>query len=167
MVPTFGALGTWTFTKLQVRYGWSTKKVLMIQAALYSLLPLYGLVGFVTPPGSFGLQNKYELPFIGALHGFLFGATESTCRVQFAELIPRGHEAQFFSLYAITDKGSSWIGPLVVAAITNATGNLRYSFFFLFFSFLVPIGIFAALDPIQGRQDSRDFLQQKHLESSA
>ncbi|KAJ3343100.1 Autophagy protein 22 [Kappamyces sp. JEL0680] len=156
-VPLFAMIGTWVFLRVQFHFGWTTRKAVIVQAFLYSLLPLWGLVGFFNP--WLGLRSKYELPIIGAYHGFLFGPTQSACRVLFAELIPRGHESQFFSLF-----GSSWIGPLVVAAITNATGSLRYAFIFLFVFFLVPIAIFYNVDPHEGRSDALAFHQSEHGE---
>ncbi|KAJ3357893.1 Autophagy protein 22 [Kappamyces sp. JEL0680] len=175
IVPLIAGIGAWIWNKLQMRMGWSNKKTLLIQTVMYLVLPLWGLLGFFTPRGSIGLQNQYELLVLGAYHGFLLGATQSTCRVYFsgkpddsltAELIPHGHEAQFFGLYEITDKGSAWIGPLVVAGITSATGNMRFSFIFLAVLFLVSIACFATLDVDKGRLQAKDFLAKDALNIS-
>ena len=101
IVPLFAAIGNVIWPKIQLKYQFTTQKILMIQAILYCILPLWGLVGFFTKPGSFGLNNKYEIPLLGAFHGFLLGATQSTCRVFFSELLPHGHESEFFGLYGI------------------------------------------------------------------
>ena len=34
-------------------------------------------------------------------------------------------EANMFALFNVTDRGSSWIGPAVVAAVLSATNNIR------------------------------------------
>jgi len=99
IVPLFGGIGNWLWTWAQERQGWSNHRVLMMQSTLFLILPLWGIMGFFTPAGSFGLQNKYELLIVAAYHGLLLGSTQSTCRVFYSELIPRGHEAQFFGLY--------------------------------------------------------------------
>jgi UMF1 family MFS transporter len=114
IVPLVAAIGAWGWNKFQVYAGWSNKTTLILQSILYLLLPLWGILGFFTPKGSIGLQSPNELLAAAAYHGWLLGATQSTCRVYFSELIPHGHEAQFFGLYEITDSGSSWIGPLVM-----------------------------------------------------
>ena len=36
-------------------------------------------------------------------------------------------ESKFFSLYEVTDKGTSWLGPLIIAAVQEATGALQSS----------------------------------------
>lgn len=58
------------------------------------------------------------------LIGLLLGATQNSCRVLFSELLPHGHEAKFFALYSITDKGSSWI---VLKLIGTVVGSIDYS----------------------------------------
>lgn len=99
IVPLMAGVGNVIWFKIQQRFNMHSKQVLLIQAGLYSLLPLYGLLGFFTPKGSFGLQSVWEIPVLGMYHGFLLGATQSTCRVLFSELLPRGHESEFFGLY--------------------------------------------------------------------
>jgi hypothetical protein len=41
-------------------------------------------------------------------------------------MIPRSLEGLFFSFFEITDKGSSWIGPLVSGIILEATKSVEY-----------------------------------------
>merc|ERR1712130_395001 len=57
-----------------------------------------------------------------------------------ASIVPIGKEAEMFALFEITDKGSSWIGPLTVAIITNFA-NLRWGMAYCAVFFLIPIPI--------------------------
>ena len=52
-------------------------------------------------------------------YGFFLGPLMAFSRALFIDLIPLGQEATFFCLYGISDKGSSWVGPLVAAAIAQ------------------------------------------------
>lgn len=81
-------------------------------------------------------------------------ATQSSCRVQFSELVPVGHEAEFFGLYEVTDKGSAWIGPLVIGAIRNGTGNLKNGFYFLIVFLLIPAFFFYWMNETSGKRDA-------------
>jgi UMF1 family MFS transporter len=100
--PIFAGLGIKFWLWFQRKFKYSTQRMIFIQCVLYSLLPLYGLIGFWTQPGTFlGLNNKFELPLAAAYHGFMLGATSSSCRVLFSELLPHSHEAEFFGLYRI------------------------------------------------------------------
>ena len=54
----------------------------------------------------------------------LYGSFQSYSRTCFSELIPGGQSASWFGLYSITDKSSSFLGPLLVSLITNFTGEV-------------------------------------------
>lgn len=82
------------------------------------------------------------------------GGLSSYCRSFFGLLIPPGHEAAFYALYAITDKGSSAIGPAVVGAIVDATGHIRPAFIFLFVLIALPGPLIWLVDVDSGRKDA-------------
>ena len=50
-------------------------------------------------------------------------------------MIPPGHEASFFSVYEISERGTAWIGPILfgfVAAMTNSYRQAMLSVIVLF-----------------------------------
>ena len=70
IVPLAAAFGNKLWHLLQVKTGMKTKRLIMLQSLAYSLLPFYGVVGFLFPKGTmFGLNNQYELPFVAIYHG--------------------------------------------------------------------------------------------------
>lgn len=92
----------------------------------------------------------------------MFGPFNALSRTVFAELIPPGHEARFFSLFSICDKGASWLGPGVIAIIADRTGEIRYGFIFLVALLATPIPILLFLvDVEQGRQDAAVYAQEE------
>ncbi|KAJ3125020.1 Autophagy protein 22 [Irineochytrium annulatum] len=158
LVPLVAGLGCLFWNWFQRRSGWSTRSCLVLLVSLYCILPIWGLIGFFAP---FGVKHPVEIFVLGAWHGFLLGASQSFCRSLFSELLPPGYESEFFSLYEVTDRGSTWIGPLVVGAIGDATGNQRYAFFFLIVVFVLPIFIFARVDVAKGKEESRRFVEEE------
>merc|ERR1712129_470812 len=66
--------------------------------------------------------------------------TYSYARSVFVQMLPRGKEAEMFALFEITDKGSSWIGPLTTAVIAN-TLSIRWAMIYVVFFFLIPMVI--------------------------
>lgn len=42
-------------------------------------------------------------------------------------------------LFEITDRGSSWFGPLVAALLKHVTGDIRWSFVYIFLALVGPI----------------------------
>ncbi|KAK9766965.1 Autophagy protein 22 [Basidiobolus ranarum] len=156
IVPLCAGIGSvgWLFIQRKLRL--STKRMIVIIISLYILLPLYGLLGFVAP---FGLKHKFEAWIVCVWIGLLLGAIQSYCRVMFGELIPKGMENEFFSLYQITDKGSAWIGPLITGAITDATKNLRYSFWPLLAMLFFPLFVIATVNVTKGKAQAVRFIE--------
>lgn len=82
------------------------------------------------------------------------GGLSSYCRSFFGLLIPPGSSAAFYALYAITDKGSSAVGPAVVGAIVDATGQIRPAFAFLAVLIALPAPLILMVDAEKGRDDA-------------
>ena len=91
---------------------------------------------------------------LGAIYGLVMGGLSSYCRSFFGELIPPGHEAAFYALYAITDKGSSIFGPAVVGAVTDRYGEIRPAFVFLAILIFLPLPLMLLVDVERGKRDA-------------
>jgi UMF1 family MFS transporter len=104
--------------------------------------------------------------FVAAYMGMLLGATSSSNRVLFSHLIPHGLESEFFGLYAITDKGSAWFGPLVVGAIRDRTGDLKNALYFMFVFLIIPAIIFYFINEDQGKMDALNFSIESESQNS-
>jgi hypothetical protein len=83
-------------------------------------------------------------------YGLNLGSVQSFSRSTFGAMIPEGMEANMYALYNVTDRGSSWIGPAVVAAILSATGNIRYAFLYPMGMLLAPLVILYFVDVPRG-----------------
>ncbi|KAJ1567908.1 Autophagy protein 22, partial [Cladochytrium tenue] len=154
--PLAGGIGAFVWNFIQRHTKLTTKQILVIQVCIYAILPLWGVIGFIGP-SPIGLKHAWEMFFLAAWHGFLLGGTQSTCRSLFSQLLPPGMEAEFFSLYEITDRGSSWVGPLVVGAINDSTGDLRKGFIFVLASMLFSLPFFLFLNVEKGINQGREF----------
>ena len=82
------------------------------------------------------------------------GGLNSYCRSFFGLLIPPGREAAFYALYAVTDKGSSAVGPAVAGSIVDNTGGIRPVFWFLAILVLLPLPLIWAVDVERGKSDA-------------
>ncbi|KZF22368.1 autophagy-like protein 22 [Xylona heveae TC161] len=156
IVTVFGVLGAFTWSKLSRWLNWSPSQTVLACICLFELIPLYGLLGFIPAIrryGVFGLQQPWEMYPLGAVYGLVLGGLSSYCRSLFGELIPPGFEASFYALYAITDKGSSVLGPTIVGAITDATGEIRPAFWFLAVLIALPAPAMWLVDVERGRKE--------------
>lgn len=129
-----GVLGAFSWAYISRRFNMRPGQIILICLVLFELIPIYGLLGylpFVKHWGFFGLQQPWEMYPLAAVYGLVLGGLSSYCRSLYGELIPPGSEAAFYALYAITDKGSSFFGPAIVAAIIGKSGDIRPAFWFL------------------------------------
>lgn len=46
-------------------------------------------------------------------------------RSLFSQMIPQGQETEYFSLYEISERGTSWLGPLFFGLAIQFTGSYR------------------------------------------
>jgi UMF1 family MFS transporter len=62
---------------------------------------------------------------LAACIGLVLGGTQALSRSLFSHMIPAGSEAEYFSAYEISDRGTSWIGALLFGLAVQATGSYR------------------------------------------
>ncbi|QEU60280.1 Atg22 [Kluyveromyces lactis] len=129
------------------------QQVLIIIIIWSSVIPLYGMTGFVFQ--NIGLKHKFEMYILGVWYGVSLGGLAAVSRSLFSLLVPRGKESTFFSLFSVTDKGSSILGPLLTGLITDKTHNIRYAFYLLFLFLVVSLPVFHGLDVERGKREAR------------
>jgi UMF1 family MFS transporter len=152
-----GIAGAFAWPRISKRYGFQTKSAIIACVLLMEIIPFYGLLGFlpfVQSWGVGGLQQAWEIYPLGFVHGFVMGGLSSYCRAFYGEIIPPGSEAAFYALYAITDKGSSAVGPAIVGAIIDSVGTIRPAFGFLAVLIALPIPLLYFVDVQKGRADA-------------
>jgi len=157
-----GIVGAFAWPRMQKHFGLQPKSILLCCVAGMEIIPLYGLLGYIPlfqELGFIGLQQAWEIYPIAVLHGVVMGGISSYARSVYAPLIPEGKEAQFFALFAVTDKGSSAFGPALVGYIVDHAGSIRPAFIFLAVLVVLPAPLLWWLDVEKGREDARGMAQ--------
>jgi UMF1 family MFS transporter len=149
---TAGIAGAALWPRIQKRLALQTNQTIIACICLFEIIPLYGLLGFLS--AHLGLRQQWEIFPLAFVHGFVMGGISSFCRSFYGNMIPPGSEAAFYALYAVTDKGSSVIGPAVVGRIVDATGSVRMGFWFLAVLIVLPIPLIWLVDEEAGRGDA-------------
>ncbi|KAI0260363.1 MFS general substrate transporter [Gloeopeniophorella convolvens] len=163
LTPSAGILGALLWPLVQRRLGLSSLRVLLFLVIAASAIPLYGAIGVLAPLGAhWGLRTPAEMYVLAVYFGALYGAFQSYARALYAEIIPPGEEARWYGLFSITDKSSSFLGPLIVGIVADMTGNIRYSFFFLVFMLWVALPVLAGVDIEHGRAEARAWSSDTH-----
>ncbi|KAJ5091067.1 hypothetical protein NUU61_005937 [Penicillium alfredii] len=166
-----GMTGAFLWPHVSRRFKLQSNQTIILCIALFEIIPLYGMLGFVPfirRWGFLGLQQPWEIFPLAIVHGIVSGGLSSYCRSFFGLLIPPGSEAAFYALYAATDKGSSFIGPAVVGVLIDATGQVRSGFFFIAVLIVMPIPLVWMVDADKGRREGlamADVLDKSHGEA--
>ncbi|MER8117421.1 MULTISPECIES: MFS transporter [unclassified Streptomyces] len=117
----------------------------------------------VTLAAGYFLPAKTPVYFflLAAAIGMVLGGSQALSRSLFSHLVPPGKEAEYFSAYELSDRGMSWLGPMLFGVTYQLTGSYRsaiislVAFFIIGFALLarVPVrrAIAAAGNPVPER----------------
>ncbi|WP_212997010.1 MFS transporter [Winogradskya consettensis] len=99
---------------------------------------------------AFWLPEGMSLPFmaLGAGIGLVMGGSQALSRSMFSQLIPAGREGEYYGFYEISDKGTSWLGPLAFGLVYQLTNSYRIGIVSLVV-FFVAGGILLAMVPLR------------------
>jgi MFS-type transporter involved in bile tolerance (Atg22 family) len=132
VVAIAGALG---LGRLAVRYG--AKRVVL--GALLAWIGVL-LAAFFLQAGAVG-----QFYALAAVIGLVQGGTQALSRSLFSHLIPAGKEAEYYGFYEISDRGTSWLGPLAFGLTYQLTGSYRLAIVSLVVFFVAGFAALAAL----------------------
>jgi len=99
------------------------------------------VLGFFLPAGRFGLFLALAVGI-----GVVLGGTQALSRSLYSQLVPRGQEAAYFSLYQAAERGTSWLGTLVFALVYQVSGSYRPALLSLLVFFLLGGVLLARVD---------------------
>lgn len=105
----------------------------------------------VDPPtadsGLFGSISEKAYLVLGGVIGLVAGPLQSASRTLLVKVSPREQMTQFFGLYALSGKVTSFVGPLAVGALTTISGSQRIGISVLLVFFVAGVWILAGVRP--------------------
>jgi MFS transporter, UMF1 family len=140
MVQFLAFGGALLFGKLAQTYG--ARKIVLAGLALWILIVT---IAFFMPE-----ENIALFLALAAGIGLVLGGTQALSRSFFSQLIPRGREAEYFSLYQACERGTSWLGTLVFGLVHQLTDSYRPAIFALVAFFVVGGLLLLKVDPRRG-----------------
>ncbi|MFI6563516.1 MFS transporter [Streptomyces sp. NPDC050534] len=75
--------------------------------------------------------------------GLVLGGSQALSRSLFSHLVPPGKEAEYFSAYEMSDRGMSWLGPLLFGITYQLTGSYRDAIISLVAFFIIGFALLA------------------------
>ncbi|MSV34881.1 MAG: MFS transporter [Bryobacterales bacterium] len=139
-VGFFGALGfQWLAAAI------SAKRAIMVSLVLWTatLIYLYAAVRTTT-----------DFFIAAAIAAIGMGGSQALSRSLFAQLIPTGREAEYFSIYEISDKGTSWISPLVFGIALQFTRSYRLAILSLIVFFISGLLVLLRVNVERGQAEA-------------
>ena len=139
-VAFFGALG---FGRLAGKLG--TKNTILLSLIIWSGCVLYAWLGMKSTATVLGMeQRQLEFWVLGFIIALVLGGSQALSRSMFSQMIPKDQEAEFYSFYEISERGTSWMGTFLFGLVNQLFGSLRLGIvsvivFFLLGLILLPL----------------------------
>ncbi|QGZ47911.1 MFS transporter [Streptomyces sp. QHH-9511] len=115
LVQVLAVVGALGMGRMARTYG--AKRTILASLAVWTLILA---AGYFLPSGA-----PVAFFCLAAAIGLVLGGSQALSRSLFSHLVPRGKEAEYFSAYEMSDRGLSWLGPLVFGLAYQLTGSYR------------------------------------------
>jgi UMF1 family MFS transporter len=118
--------GAYGFNWIARRLG--TRNAILLSLAIWSVVVIYAFAGMKNPAviQALGIpQNQFEFWILGFVIAIVLGGSQALSRSLFAQMIPKDQEAEFYSFYEISERGTSWLGTLIFGLVNQQFGSLR------------------------------------------
>lgn len=109
-----------------------TKRAIIISLIIWTATVVYAYSA---------LKTARDFFIMGAVIGIVLGGSQALSRSLYSLMIPKGKEAEYFSLYEVSDKGTSWLGPLLFGLALQWTQSYRIAILSLVTFFILGLGL--------------------------
>ena len=111
-----------------------TKNAIIVSLVIWSSIVIYAYAF---------LNTVFEAWIMAGVIAIVLGGSQALSRSLFSKMIPEGREASFFGLYEVSERGTSWMGPLLFSIVIARTGSYRQALLSLIFFFIVGLIVLA------------------------
>jgi MFS transporter, UMF1 family len=135
-------------------WGKLAKRIGARPAIIVSLVIWAGVVTY-SYFGMRGPTRVTEFFILGLFIAIVLGGSQAISRSLFAQMVPKNKEAEFFAIYEISERGTSWLGPLVFGITNQIALSLRPAIFSLIAFFGVGLIILLFVNEKKAIADTR------------
>jgi UMF1 family MFS transporter len=137
----WGRLATWIGAKLSI----------IVALLIWLGVVLFAFVGLK------GDTRVLQFFILGAFIALVMGGSQAISRSLFAQMIPPGREAEFYSFYEVSERGTSWTGPLVFGLANQLTGSLRWGILVLIIYFFAGLAVLPFVNVGKAMADAKNY----------
>ena len=99
------------------------------------------------------VKSTLEFFVLAAIVGMVMGGSQALSRSLYAQLVPKAKEAEYFSIYEVSDKGTSWLCPLMFGLAMQVTHSYRLAVLSLIVFFIAGLAVLVKVDMQRGESD--------------
>jgi UMF1 family MFS transporter len=99
------------------------------------------------------VKTTVEFFILAAIVGAIMGGTQALSRSLYAQIIPKAHEAEYYSVYEVSDKGTSWLCPILFGLTMQFTHSYRLAILSLVVFFIAGMLVLLKVDMARGERD--------------
>jgi len=136
-----GFFGTMLFQWMAARIG--AKRTVIFTVVIWTILLIYIYADVKTTAEFFAVVA------VGAL---VMGGSQALSRSLYSQLIPKGREAEYYSIYEVSDKGTSWLCPMLFGLALQFTGSYRLALLSLVVFFAAGFVVLLRVDVAKGER---------------
>jgi UMF1 family MFS transporter len=138
-VAFFGAMG----------FNWLAAAITAKRAVVVSLIVWTGVLVYIYAL----VTSTAQFFVVAAIIALVMGGSQALSRSLYARIIPASRSAEYFSVYEISDKGTSWLCPLFFGLALQFTKSYRIAILSLIVFFVAGLMVLLKLDVEQGERD--------------
>ncbi len=157
MIQFVAFIGAHLFSRLARRIG--TKNAIFVSLVVWSLTTLYAWLGLKNKAivGGLGIsQAELEFWVLGFVIALVLGGSQALSRSLFSQMIPKEQEAEFFSFYEVSERGTSWLGTFTFGLVNQITGSLRVGILSVIFFFICGLILLPLVQVDKAIEEGRD-----------
>jgi len=117
-------------------------------------LDLWNGIAFISVVGYF-MSTATHFFILAILVGMVQGGTQALSRSMFASMIPKHKSSEFFAFFGVFERYAGILGPLIFAAMVQATGSSRNAILAVLGFFVVGGAILVFVNVDEGRRAAR------------
>jgi UMF1 family MFS transporter len=99
------------------------------------------------------VKTTVEFFILAAIIGMVMGGSQALSRSLYAQIIPRAKEAEYYSIYEVSDKGTSWLCPILFGLTMQFTHSYRLAILSLVVFFIAGMLVLLKVDMARGERD--------------
>ena len=126
------------------------------QSVIISLVIWLGVVIYAYG-GLHGDSRVLQFFILGIFIALVMGGSQAISRSLFAQMVPIGKEAEYYSFYEVSERGTSWTGPLIFGLANQIFHSLRFGILALIFYFIAGLIILPLVNVNKAIEDVKKF----------